>query len=644
MDRVGEGGGGGSTMRFKCGVPAEAEVAPLETRPHQTLVKSESKLLQFRNFVRLTCKSNRPSKNFSVPDDHIPSLASSTRPPPTRTSCEQYSLNSVVNMATPHAPPMQFVEGEGYVGDRIAMPGSVNDSQQQPQNDLDQDEDYDDLFEPSDEELSETEIASGNPADYTKAYNRQRKLNDPSIPESQKPKTNPQLNTKANIDDQIKSLSRHTAKLKLNEVEGGVSKQHHGAEKSDRATSEQVLDPRTRMILLQMLNRNIVSEINGVLSTGKEANVYHAATIPQEVEGEAAAKTLNRAIKVYKTSILVFKDRDKYVTGEYRFRQGYNKSSNRAMVKVWAEKEFRNLRRLYAAGIPCPEPVYLKAHVLVMSFLGNSKGYPAPRLRDVELEMTDDEAAAKWKSIYIELLTYMRKMYQVCRLVHADLSEYNLLFFKDRLYVIDVSQSVEHDHPRSLEFLRMDIKNVSDFFKRKGVDTISERSVFGFVTASSGGVEGEEMKETIAKMYEVKAQAGENEDQQVEDEVFRQQYIPQTLREVYDIERDAEQLKQDGGEELVYQDLLAAQPKANGDDAHDTANEQTEGSDLEDDDDDPGKDEFEKGPPRGKRFEDKDAKKAHKLAVKEEKREKRKDKLPKHLKKKMISQTSRGKK
>ena len=99
---------------------------------------------------------------------------------------------------------------------------------------------------------------------------------------------------------------KHAAKLRLNDVESGLTKIHGGAEKSDRATSEQVLDPRTRMILLQLVNRNIVSEINGVISTGKEANVYHAITLPSDIEGEAAVQPLHRAIKVYKTSILVF--------------------------------------------------------------------------------------------------------------------------------------------------------------------------------------------------------------------------------------------------------------------------------------------------------------------------------------------------
>ena len=97
------------------------------------------------------------------------------------------------------------------------------------------------------------------------------------------------------------------------------------------------MDPRTRMILFKLMNGKILSEINGVVSTGKEANVYHAKNF----------ENLDLALKIYKTSILVFKDRDRYVTGEYRFRHGYSKSNPRKMVKVWAEKEMRNLKRLW---------------------------------------------------------------------------------------------------------------------------------------------------------------------------------------------------------------------------------------------------------------------------------------------------------
>ena len=87
------------------------------------------------------------------------------------------------------------------------------------------------------------------------------------------------------------------------------------------------------------------------------------------------------AIKVYKTSILIFKDRDRYVSGEFRWRHGYCKSNPRKMVRMWAEKEMRNYRRLALAGVPCPEPIQLKDHVLLMRFIGDD-GWAAPRLKD----------------------------------------------------------------------------------------------------------------------------------------------------------------------------------------------------------------------------------------------------------------------
>jgi RIO kinase 1 len=144
--------------------------------------------------------------------------------------------------------------------------------------------------------------------------------------------------------------------------------------RDDRATSEQVLDPRTRLILFKLLNNGFLSAIDGCLSTGKEANVYYA-------RGEQGQEY---AVKIFKTSILVFKDRDRYVSGEYRFRNGYCKSNPRKMVKTWAEKEMRNLKRLVSANVPCPTPHLLKSHVLVMDFLGKD-GWCAPRLKEATL-------------------------------------------------------------------------------------------------------------------------------------------------------------------------------------------------------------------------------------------------------------------
>ena len=75
----------------------------------------------------------------------------------------------------------------------------------------------------------------------------------------------------------------------------------------------QVLDPRTRLVLFRLLQRGTLTNIHGCISTGKEANVYHAINTEQSL-----------AIKIYKTSILTFKDRERYVAGEFRCVQMFD--------------------------------------------------------------------------------------------------------------------------------------------------------------------------------------------------------------------------------------------------------------------------------------------------------------------------------
>ncbi|KAL8113957.1 hypothetical protein AgCh_021022 [Apium graveolens] len=75
--------------------------------------------------------------------------------------------------------------------------------------------------------------------------------------------------------------------------------------------------------------------LKSLTTSATAANVYHAT----RSDGQELA------IKVYKTSVLVFKDR--YVQGDYRFRYGYCRHNPRKMVKTWAEKEMRNLMRGY---------------------------------------------------------------------------------------------------------------------------------------------------------------------------------------------------------------------------------------------------------------------------------------------------------
>ena len=312
--------------------------------------------------------------------------------------------------------------------------------------------------------------------------------------------------------------------------------------RDDRATSEQVMDPRTRMILFKLLSRGFLETIDGCLSTGKEANVYYAKAgnkQQQQQQSSELAEVTEFAIKIYKTSILVFKDRDRYVSGEHRWKRGYCKSNPRKMVKVWAEKEMRNYKRIYGAGIPTPCPILLKGHVLVMEFLGR-EGWPSPRLKDATL------SDKRLREAYVQCILILRHLYQKCKLVHGDLSEYNLLWHNEQIYVIDVSQSVETDHPSAIDFLRKDIANVNDYFRKVGnLNVMTTRQLFEFATMPlEDETEQTELAclDTMMQFVENKAeqltlasdQIRRQAEQQesVDEAVFMSSFLPRSLNQV----------------------------------------------------------------------------------------------------------------
>ena len=162
------------------------------------------------------------------------------------------------------------------------------------------------------------------------------------------------INTSSAIHGNAKSITidsnsmSHSVKNRVSAMQDMESSRSRHAVKhtgrDDRATVEQCLDPRTRLILFKLLSNGYLSKIDGCLSTGKEANVYFGLS-GKKIKPDQIDETITEyAIKIYKTSILVFKDRDKYVSGEHRWRKGYCKSNPRKMVQVWAEKEMRNYK------------------------------------------------------------------------------------------------------------------------------------------------------------------------------------------------------------------------------------------------------------------------------------------------------------
>ncbi|OWR54101.1 Serine/threonine-protein kinase rio3 [Danaus plexippus plexippus] len=243
--------------------------------------------------------------------------------------------------------------------------------------------------------------------------------------------------------------------------------------KESQATAEMGLDEATRLILFKLINNGLLEDINGIISTGKESVVLHANS-DQSYPDMILPKEC--AIKVFKTTLNEFKTRDKYIEADYRFKDRFSKQNPRKIVHMWAEKEMHNIMRLQKIGLNCPEMVILKKHVLVMSFIGKDSK-PAPKLRDVILK------PEKWQSVYNEVVEAMHKLYKEGHLVHADLSEYNILWWENKCWFIDVSQSVQPDHPHGLQFLLRDCRNIINFFEKKNVpEMITADDLFKSIT------------------------------------------------------------------------------------------------------------------------------------------------------------------
>lgn len=154
--------------------------------------------------------------------------------------------------------------------------------------------------------------------------------------------------------------------------------------------------------------------------------------------------------------------------------------------------------------------------------------------------------------------------------------------------MIDVSQSVEHDHPRTYDFLRNDIRNVNDYFTRQSVRTLGSRRTWDFIIAEA--LDGMKREEELGEEGEQKVMAIarawiENDDENLEKDflvsthgpddevaseesrlraagdeaVFMSSFIPRSLAELSDPERNVELLRCDTADQLIYSALSGAE-------------------------------------------------------------------------------------
>jgi RIO kinase 1 len=217
-----------------------------------------------------------------------------------------------------------------------------------------------------------------------------------------------------------------------------------------RAAVESVFDERTLLLLNKLVMNGILKNVIGLISAGKEANIYLAYD-PEEREV---------AIKIYKIDSNTSKWMREYIIGDPRFKKMPHNISK--IIYLWAGKEFKNLKRAKSAGLSVPQPIYVKDNILIMEYIGVGMT-PAPRLKEVR---SPDNIS----DLINVILTFIKELYQKARLVHGDLSEFNILYHDQKPVVIDISQAVDIQHPKAEIYLVRDIKNVFSYLEKFGYE------------------------------------------------------------------------------------------------------------------------------------------------------------------------------
>lgn len=192
------------------------------------------------------------------------------------------------------------------------------------------------------------------------------------------------------------------------------------------------------------------------LPSGKEAEVYLVES-----------KTQLFALKVYKERLKrSFKNDQVYTQGKF-----YRRASERKAVRLntgfgkalkqrlWIKREFYLLKKLFDAGANIPEPIEMVPNAILMKYIGDRE-HPAPLLKDATLTPKQIEK-------YYKVIKQNIDIFWKNGIVHGDLSEYNILYWKGKIYIIDFPQSVDVRNNSNAEaLLARDKKNIDSWYQK----------------------------------------------------------------------------------------------------------------------------------------------------------------------------------
>lgn len=207
-----------------------------------------------------------------------------------------------------------------------------------------------------------------------------------------------------------------------------------------------VFDNHSIANLFKLASRGYFDELISPISIGKEANIFTAST----KEGGIVI------IKIYRLENCNFNKMYDYIKYDPRFVN--LKKQRRKVIFSWTQREYRNLMTSREAGVRVPMPIAFLDNILVLELIGDREA--APTLKDC--------APTDPAKFFDDLLLQVKKMYDA-GVIHGDLSQFNILNYKDKPVLIDMSQGTPPNSPMADELIERDVKNVLSYFLKLGV-------------------------------------------------------------------------------------------------------------------------------------------------------------------------------
>jgi RIO kinase 2 len=211
------------------------------------------------------------------------------------------------------------------------------------------------------------------------------------------------------------------------------------------------------LAISDLLKRNFITSIGDKIGVGKESVVFEAlGEIPLVIKFHRQGRTSFKHVR---------RARD-HLTDLPRLPWLYAAS-------LAARHEFQVMQRLYPK-VSVPRPVALSRHALAMELIYGDQ------LNKVVLSNPQDCLEI--------ILDEVGNAYRL-GIVHADLSEFNVMVTVEGLKIIDWPQAMETDHPNASVLLERDVGNVLRFFARRYKIDLSLEEAVSMVKGESVRVE-----------------------------------------------------------------------------------------------------------------------------------------------------------